>query len=238
MKKTFIFAVLFILMLSAAAGYAAPDLEQQFALIAGNADLWKQDVDFGMWGYAVTDLDHNGRLEIIAASVQGTGFYTYMNVFEVDEEGTGLIDIYGPFQVQGKSAPDIMVSAVPTYFDKESGRYYYIFEDYIRNGMAENYQNKRAVSIADGKWEEALLAEKATIYTDAEHYTITCTNSAGNPISEAQYDGIVETVYGNLEQSETCINWQMTDNEAFAALTPAQLIESLHTAAENTCRKD
>ena len=74
MKKIIFSVVLFILPAVFMAVSAAPEVNDQLDLIAANADLWKQDVEFGLWGFTVTDLDHNGRLEIISASVQGTGF--------------------------------------------------------------------------------------------------------------------------------------------------------------------
>ena len=228
MKKSIFSFVLFFLLAVSTAVSAAPDVSDQLDLIAANANLWKQDVEFGLWGFTVTDLDHNGRLEIISASVQGTGFYTYINAYEVNENGDGFTELQGPSELRTDSAPDIMVSTAPVYFDKETGRYYYIFDDYIRNGMAENYQVKSAVSIADGKWEETALARKTTIYSDAEHYTITCTDASGAAITEEQYDAIARTVYGNLEPGEAEFDWQMTDNDEFSGLTVQQIREKLN----------
>ena len=105
----------------------------------------------------------------------------------------------------------------------------------IRNGMAEYYENKRAVSIVDGLWEEIMLATKDTVYTDADHAEITCTDSNGNGISEAQYAEIAEHVYGNLETGKICFNWIMTENAEFAALQSSELINNLKSAADSTC---
>ena len=227
MKKILLTLTLFILLITAAAVSADIDYSDQIDLIAANASLWKQDVDFGRWGFTLTDLDHNGRLEIIAASVQGTGFYTYLNVFEVNEDHSALTELQGPSFLRTDSSPDVMVSSVPLYHDKENDRYYYIFDDMIRNGMAEYYENKRAVSITDGKWEETFLASKSTLYADADHFTVTCTDGSGNTISEIQYDQIAQTVYGAFEPGKAEFNWQMTDNEEFAALTPDKLRTTL-----------
>ena len=235
MKKFRLFLIVFILMISAAAVQAQMSFDEQIALIAANADQWKQDVEYFPWGYVVTDLDHNGRLEIISSSVQGTGFYSYNLAFEVNEAGNALTDLLASLSERTDSAPDIMVSKVPFYFDKEANRYYYIFDDMIRNGMAEYYENKRAISIIDSKWEEIPLANKSTIYTDADHSVTTCSDTNGNNISEAQYDAIAQTVYGNLEAGELCLNWIMTDNEDFAKTTPAQLTDKLKTAANSQC---
>lgn len=228
MKKNIFAIMLFLLLAVSAAVSAAPEVSDQLDLIAANAGMWKQDVDFGLWGFTVTDLDHNGLLEIISASVQGTGFYTYINAYEVNETGDGFTELQGPSDERTDSAPDIMVSTTPVYYDKDTGRYYYIFDDIIRNGMAEYYENKCAVSIVDGKWEETLLAMKHTIYTDADHYTITCTDGSGNTITEEQYDAIAQTVYAGLEQNEAEFDWQMTETAEFSALTTQQIREKLN----------
>lgn len=234
MKKFYIFALLLVLMIISSV-QAQTGFDEQINLIAANSDLWKQDVEFGAWGYIVTDLDKNDRLEIISCSVQGTGFYSYIKAYEVNKDGTGLNDLMEKLENRTDSAPDIMVSSVPVYFDKEDNRYYYIFDDMIRNGMAEYYENKRAVSIVDGLWEEIMLATKDTVYTDADHAEITCTDSNGNGISEAQYAEIAEHVYGNLETGKICFNWIMTENAEFAALQSSELINNLKSAADSTC---
>lgn len=234
MKKIWISAILFLLMLSAAAVSAELSPDAQIELIAANKTLWEQDYDYIVWGYVVTDMDHNGRFEIISSSVQGTGFYSYNKAYEVSEDGSRLIDLLSNAN-EYDSAPDIMVSKVPMYFDKNENRYYYIFSDMIRNGMSEYYENVRAVSIVSEAWEEILLATKATVYSDPEHAVITCKNAEQAEISEAQYASIAETVFGSLESGELCLNWITTDKEAFALLSAEQLMENLRISAQTTC---
>ena len=238
MKKILTFVLLMVFAITAAAVHADMDYSAQIDLIAANSDLWKQDVEYFQWGYTVTDLDHNDRLEIISCSVQGTGFYSYIKAYEVNEAGTGLTDIMEKMGIRTDSAPDIMVSRIPVYFDKEANRYYYIFDDMIRNGMAEYYENKRAVSLSDSVWEETMLANKTTIYTDPEHSTVTCQDADGNTISQAQLETIAETVYAHREAGEVWFKWFSTTVEDFAAVTAPQLIENLKSAIESSCPVD
>lgn len=235
MKKFYILVLLFVIMISTAV-QAETSFDEQINLIASNADLWKQDVEYGVWGYVITDLDHNGQLEILSCSVQGTGFYSYIKAYEVNKDGTELNDLMKELTYRTDSSPDIMVSSVPVYFDKESNRYYYIFDDMIRSGMAEYYENKRAVSVVDDLWKEIMLADKATIYTDADHAKVTCSDGNGNEISEARYAEIADIVFSNLESGEACFNWTTTDNDEFSSLSVPQLIENLKSAAQDQCR--
>jgi len=234
MKKNVAAAVILLVLLTALTVFAAPGTDEQISLIAANADLWKQDNEYESWGYIVTDLDQNGRLEIISCSVQGSGFYSYVKAFEVREDGSGLTEIRGLGADRTDSLPDIWTGSVPFYFDRETGVYYYIFNDMIRNGMAEYYENKRAVSITDGTWQEIQLASKVTLYSDPEHFTITRTGSQGEAISEAQYESIAETVFKGLGAGEIRFNWITTDTREFGQLSLQQLTDSLKEAADDT----
>lgn len=97
--KTYLI-VLFSLFLSVfivsneTSAYADLSLESQYSLIYKNYDKWDIS-DYNMSGayYAVTDLDGNGRLEVISTMNYSTGGHTHMEVFEVNETGTGLIPL-------------------------------------------------------------------------------------------------------------------------------------------------
>lgn len=235
MKKFLLMSLFIVLLLSVSVVYGVPGYYAQIDLIAANTERWKQDVEFGLWGFVVTDLDQNGRLEIISCSVQGTGFYSFINAYEVNEDGTGLNDLMADLALRTDSSPDIMVGKTTSFFDKENFRYYYIFDDFIRNGMAEYYENKRAVTLNDGKWIEIPLASKSTIFTDEEHSSVSFLDSEGKEISESQYNAIPKIVFGNLEAGEICFNWVMTENDEFASLSTQQLTDKLKDAGNGIC---
>ncbi|WP_333652141.1 hypothetical protein [Lacrimispora sp.] len=64
-------------------------IENQLHIIAENSSIWLNNTEDGASGFAVTDLDHNGRLEIIFSSLQGTGFYSYIKYGKSTENLTG-----------------------------------------------------------------------------------------------------------------------------------------------------
>ncbi len=231
-KKLFI--LLFALCCLTAAVSAAPGIPEQMELIADNTGLWKQDVGFGLWGYIVTDLDRNGRMEIISASLQGTGMYTYINIFEVSEDSLSLNEVKQD-RPEYDSAPDIMTDRVKVYHDEDAGRYYYIFTDMVRNGYAENYENKRAVWLEDSVWNEIPLAHKSVIYSDAENYTETFEDASGNTISEEEYTAAEDSRFGNITPEEVCLNWQMTDSDGFSGTDRTALLTLLEGSASSEC---
>ena len=235
-KHTILLLLLFLCCFSTAV-FAAPAYQDQIALIADNAALWQQDVDYGLWGYIVTDLDQNGRLEIISASLQGTGMYTIITVFEVSEDGSVLNEVKQD-RPEYESAPDIMSDRVKVFHDEDAGRYYYIFTDMIRNGYAENYENKRAVWLEDGVWKEMPLVNKSVIYGDADHYTETFEDASGNTITEEEYLAAEDSRFENISPEEVCLNWQMTDKEGFSGTDRAALLVLLEASASPACPEE
>ncbi|MBQ6509937.1 MAG: hypothetical protein IJI07_10730 [Flexilinea sp.] len=230
MEKFLMILILCLVISLPAAVVAAPGYYEQLDLIAENADLWKQEMEYGLWGYTVTDLDQNGRLEIISASLQGTGMYTIIQIFEVDPEGTALSEVMQD-RPEYESAPDIMLDTAPAFYDPETEVYYYIFTDYIRNGYAESYENKRAVWLAEGIWEEIPLVNKNTVCTDIESCTDSYTDPEGNVISEEVYENAEDLCFDGYEKGILRLNWNMTDSESFAQMTMKELRDALENVS-------
>ena len=232
--KNIIFLLVFLCSLSTAV-CAAPEVSEQLDLIADHADIWSLSYDFNLpWGYTVTDLDHNGRYEIISASVQGTGFYTDIKIFEVSEDGTSLNEVEQE-RPDYDSAPDIMTDRVKVFHDADAGRFYYIFTDMIRNGYAEFYENKRAVRLEDGVWKETALAYKSVLFSDPEHSTESYKDASGAEITEEAYLTAEDDYFKNIQPEEFCPGWQMTDTETFPGITREALRASLEASASPEC---
>ena len=77
-----------------------PDIDSQLKLIGSSFDKLYYDYfgggfvimdeNFSGGFIAVTDLNHNGRLEVLVTTCQGTEFYSVTNFYEVSEDGTAL----------------------------------------------------------------------------------------------------------------------------------------------------
>jgi hypothetical protein len=207
----------------------------QLQLIADNIEVWMGDTELVAepFFYAVTDLDQNGRLEIIQSSCQGTGIYTYTNLWEVDANGTKLI----PCQLsiaEGDSQPDIITNPDSVYFDETNNCYFYIFGDYIRDGAAENYQSWVALSLQDCAVTTMLLGQKHSIYTSQENCVTTYTDADGNTIDENTYNMLAENTFSQFTAMKSTIGW--TDYSLSAqlfTLTEEELMNVLETSWEN-----
>lgn len=187
-------------------------IEKQLQLITDYCmDLWQKDSnenEYEMYFYTVTDLDRNGRLELICASVQGTGIYTYSNYFEVNEQSDGLTqcDVKSD---RGDSEADIVVEAVPVYYDGKADAYHYIFSDYTRDGMAMSYENIRELSLKNGEITDKVLVYKESIYDENGMETAEYYNAATKEaIDSEQYESMVETVFAGFEKKTAAFVWE------------------------------
>lgn len=124
-------------------------IENQLDLIADYEFEWAEDIqDAADACFCVTDLDRNGRLEIIISYMEGTGYFSYTSLYEVSEDFTHL-EAVDTSCFDDASEPDLL------WMDKyrcylEDGNYYYVVEDIVRNSYAEVYFIKDFICLKDG----------------------------------------------------------------------------------------
>lgn len=231
MKKTLLFVCALLALCLCANVYAETDTESQLALIASLPYLGV-DTEIQPWNYVVTDLDRNGRLELITATLQGTGLYTYLNVWEVNKDGTAL----EPAELmwdEYDAAPDICVStAVPVWEDKETGIIKLLFESFTRNGYAERYSSQRAVWYENGGMYEDILAYGSFICSDPENCESSYTDADNKPISADEYANIGITRFGGPETGTLTLNWQTLDPDVQPSVDNLRTALSLFDNAE------
>lgn len=189
-------------------------IKKQLDLISRNIAIWwgGDDILFGRYGYSVTDFNQNGRLEIIASSCQGSGFYTRSSIWEVNESMNGLLPVEKNIS-EGDSEADIITDSVPVYYDAAANRYYFIFDDVIRAGGAAYYYNKRAVWLENGFMEQQYLASQSmTFSAEGSNPVITSADADGHSITEDQYNVIADTFYGDLERLQASLFWIEADD--------------------------
>ena len=185
---------------------ALPSESDQRALIERSRSIWEPELEYEPWYYAITDLDHNGRLEVLTASIQGTGLFTYVNFWEVNETGSGLTlcpDNIG----EGEDWPDIIKDTLSFYYDPASGRYTYVCEDFMRDGAAHYYTGLDSFCLNKGQIEVNGLAYKDEVYSEAGMAMIRYYDVAGLEISEETYSKVVEDAFAGQEPGTLTLNW-------------------------------
>ena len=194
----------------------APDMlsaDTQLKTIWEARDTWHVLEETEGWCYAVTDLDGNGRLEILSSETHGTGNFTTLRAWEVSEDGTSLNPItengeYGTGVVMSSgyvSDENPSVETVVSYTDGSVT--YYIQDDRNKDGCAHYYERKLAVFLKDGKLEELTLATRQTDYDESGKATVTCQDADGKMISQNDYDTAGERHFAGLSRKNAAIGW-------------------------------
>lgn len=227
MKKT-VFGLLLALSVSLAGcdkNTPAPAVEDQLAVLAEKLSALESEIDWLSYDpsvqYAVTDLNDNGLLELVVSFIQGTGLFTTSFYYEVNEDGTGVTEWTGD-DPEHLYEPDIAGEAeAPVYVDSDGVRHY-IFDDYTRNGYAENGATRYAVVYGGGQIEYTALAKRYAVYNDErQDFDTTYTDADGNEITEEAYNAIADTVFSGMERKTAHIGWALCSDWAAAPTVDA-----------------
>ena len=151
------------------------DLKGQVKVLVKNLDEWVGDdsssAPVDRFEYMVTDLDHNGRIEILVNTVFEYG-NNELHLYEVDEEEKGLEEAKWKFKGLEISSdkypdPEAFISSV---YDKKKNTTCYQFTNYFDNGNDEFGISYMDVTFADGKVQCNTYAG-SVMGTDWEFYT-------------------------------------------------------------------
>ena len=136
------------------------NIDSQLELIADNFESVRyqyimEDEFYPAAFIAVTDLNHNGRLEILLTSCMGSGAFSYTALFEISEDFSELTRIEYNRDEEDEESADFTqhVSgetnvAVYDCFKKDDV-YYYLIEDYASAGWSAKHMGYFAWSFGD-----------------------------------------------------------------------------------------
>lgn len=184
-------------------------VEEQLALISRCKDVWLDTSDDGggplMQKYAVTDLDHNGRLEVIASSGrQGSGAFTSSEYYQVSEDGTGLRHIRSSEETD---AVDIVDGIETAYVEQKTGTYYYCTQDYMSGGAGNRYMWYGAIVLKSGMLTARTYAsvEENKKGWHFKYYK----DGKGKKVSKAKFnaDSQAEKMFAGCEKKKVSISW-------------------------------
>lgn len=184
---------------------AGPASEEQANLIMAMSSVW-MPADGQQWDYTITDLDHNGRSEVICASMQGTGLFTYVQAFELSPDGSTLVPLTED-AYEGQPFPDIGSSTCVCYYDASAGLYHYVFADFMRNGYAEQYVSYEALTLQAGAFTRQTLACRIALYDAEGKETLSFTDGFGAPISEEEFNTAADRAFAGMEKHEVVLKW-------------------------------
>lgn len=196
-----------------------PELEAQYACIADHKAEWFSPAEnySAQPMYTVTDLDHNGRLEVIFSVCEGSGMYSTSRLWEVSSDAQSLISI--PYGVEeGDSEPDLTYDIVTHYYNDEKD--FYLFTDVVRISAAESVFNRYAVSLYHGNGEITLIGSSRQVYDDAGISEENYYDGNGQEISAEEYGNLEAAFFAGCQEENGYLNWigleEDDDTEAFA----------------------
>lgn len=114
--------------------------------------------------FAVTDLDQNGRLELLCSTdCQGSGRFTYSHFYQIDSAGTRLEKCQTPWNQS--SEPDIVNGINKVYHNPKTGEYHYITQDFASaGGAADNITVIEALTLKDNDITTSSLGYREGIW--------------------------------------------------------------------------
>lgn len=203
----------------------AEEIEKQIEIIMQNKELWDLSETFEnqtleQYGYAITDLNHNGRLEIITATCETAGAYTYSNYYEINKEKTGL-NTLEISEKKGDTEANIMIETVKTLVDETTDKisYIYIFEDQLKDENDEYFNNKQSIIWQDDNVSEYRLAYTKTLNKEGKTEIRYIDNLYFKSMTEEKYLQIEDIRYQNATQKLTDIGWITQADTEFLTTT-------------------
>ncbi|MCI5730622.1 MAG: YdcF family protein [Eubacterium sp.] len=182
-------------------------VEKQLQQIVQSEKLWrleyreKEDPNFyqgaSCYWYAVTDLDQNGRLEIISAVTNGNGHHFTNECYEISQSGTSLEKIPGLSEL----AP---IEETQAFFDKTKNCYHYAIADMDRGGAA--YHELRYEDVVKEK-EKIHCDVYASVSDENEKKTCYYKGDFEKKISNEECGKILEQYYDGMEEKKVKFAW-------------------------------
>lgn len=211
------------------------NIKDQLAVISANKAVWYVDLENGyltqMYDYAITDLDANGRVEIVQATCQGTGFFSANKLWEVNDSFDGLDQV---IVNESDYVSDIVSSDdAVLYYNSSDKSIHYIFNDYIRNGMIGNANTVMDFELKDGEITENPIATQINLYDDLGQESVEYKNADGESLSEEEYQFRDTVLFANCRQGSVTIGWARHLKLDIDGATGPYLNEVLYEMCDN-----
>ena len=211
--KTFflLFLALSILLSFGSVAFAGlSSAEQQVNLIYTNLFPLAQETQGGNWFYAVTDFDHNGRLELLAASGQGSE--SRSKVWEVNEDCTALVKC-GSLISSDESLPEMLTESADTYYNPADGSWSYRYNDAESTNDAYN-SKVCSLKLLGGNFVYQLYASQSSEMMNGL-IVVTFTDANGNIITPDEFNSAAANAFNGCQRSSTSFGWfRLTDAQS------------------------
>ena len=259
MKKIVAIALALVMLLSLSVSAWADnvdtdDLVKQLTLIKNSFNTLRQSDNPTVWYYAVTDLDHNGRVELLAATTTDDGENdARLKAWEVSEDRNTLASLKLAFDLdqdgtltQNDEFFNLMTDSADTYYDATNHATYYVFTNFAEvsedltgedAAAAGGTHSDMAITFTCGisKFNDTInagtLGLKVVETIDNGTPQVTSVDKNKNPLTDDQLLNIGYTTFSGLQRSNTSFDW-------FKASDATDLSRFVNSYAVFSNRKD
>ena len=219
MNKRIWSILLAVVLLLTTAAFAAPaamaadadpaDVDTQIILIYSKLDELIQKDEKTEWRYTVTDLDHNGKLEFVAAFQNPDNLATGLKVWTVSDDMSALEECRLAVE-EGESFPDFLTDMADTFHDTKTDTWYYLCYDNVVGGENEYSTYKTAVTLKEKELSyTTFAAEHAVVVYGLRH--VSYTDDKGVAISAEQFNDAGLNSFPGAEKSNTSFEWMTAE---------------------------
>lgn len=180
-------------------------IKSQIVLLFNSICMLKTNPDYSKYWYTICDLDHNGRLEVIAAVTEGSGSYTSAFIYEVTPDYTTLGTVKIGLK-EGEFLPEIIKNSVDTYRVSD-GTYNYIYFDSTNIDTENACQTIEAISLKNGNLSVTPLGYVSIGYNNDEVvYSFKDVNGTALANQEA-YLALAPAAFPGTTATKTSFDW-------------------------------
>lgn len=216
-------------------------IEGQLKTIAEAKDkIVTYDNEDENYHYAITDLDQNGRLELIVSTgMFGAAHLTYNWYYEISKDGSKLKKCKG--KAFGNEGHDICDDIDTVYIDPKKHNYYYIVHGITHVSGAENYDSVGFLQLKNGTLTDNYLAggshfvSKKGKLKDSYYKMLKNGNENTVKLTKKQYsdiDSLMNEKYGKIEKESVVIQW-FSYEQLMSEVSESQFLHKLQKSQEN-----
>ena len=190
--------------------------------------------------YAITDLDQNGRLELIVSTgMFGAEHITGNWYYEISKDGSKLKKCKG--KAFGNEGHDICDDIDTVLIDPKKHNYYYIVHGITHVSGAENYDSVGFLQLKNGTLTDNYLAggshfvSKKGKLKDSYYKLTKNVNKRTAIITKKQYsdiDSLMNEKYGKLKKESVAIQW-FSYEQLMSEVSESQFLHKLQKSQEN-----
>ena len=190
--------------------------------------------------YAITNLDQNGRLELIVSTgMFGAEHITGNWYYEISKDGSKLKKCKG--KAFGNEGHDICDDIDTVYIDPKKHNYYYIVHGITHVSGAENYDSVGFLQLKNGTLTDNYLAggshfvSKKGKLKDSYYKLTKNANKRTAIITKKQYsdiDSLMNEKYGKLKKESVAIQW-FSYEQLMSEVSESQFLHKLQKSQEN-----